>query len=50
MGAESIMRREERELYETPLLVDVEETCGEALELAACAICVTGGGSATAEA
>ena len=45
MGAESIIRREERELYETPLLVDVEETCGEALE-SGCAICVTGGGSA----
>ena len=30
-------------LYETPLLVDVEEACGE---LAACAVCITGGGGA----
>lgn len=29
-------------LYETPLLVDVEESCGE---LADCAVCITGGGS-----
>ena len=44
MGAESIIGREERELYETPLLVDVEETCGEALVASDCLLCVTGGG------
>ena len=35
MGAE--MLREERELYETPLLVDVEEACGLSI------LCATGG-------
>lgn len=36
----------ELDLYETPLLVDVEEACGE---LAACAVCTTGGGSDKAD-
>jgi hypothetical protein len=47
MGAET--HREEREFYETPLLVDVEEACGLSILCATSGTSAADGGSSGAD-